>query len=236
MSGKIKRDGLIERDLCASAQLQDSHCEGRGIWTRGLETRMRLHSSTRGHGKKNANYGPQSTIRNPHSSIQNSLVVSAGISASLRPGSNPVTKRRDVARNAPPATADVKFYNLHSFVGAVPPKRGGISVSLRPGSNPVTKRRDVARNASPATADVKFYNLTSTVYIPSWALSRQNAAGSPLRSDWDRIPSQNDGTSQETLRQRPPTSNSTIYIPLWALLGSNQRPYACEAYALNQLS
>ena len=23
---------------------------------------------------------------------------------------------------------------------------------------------------------------------------------------------------------------------LWALLGSNQRPYACEAYALNQLS
>lgn len=22
----------------------------------------------------------------------------------------------------------------------------------------------------------------------------------------------------------------------WALLGSNQRPYACEAYALNQLS
>ena len=23
---------------------------------------------------------------------------------------------------------------------------------------------------------------------------------------------------------------------LWTLLGSNQRPYACEAYALNQLS
>ena len=39
-------------------------------------------------------------------------------------------------------------------------------------------------------------------------------------------------------RKRRKTNLGMEYLKkdLWTLLGSNQRPYACEAYALNQLS
>jgi hypothetical protein len=40
----------------------------------------------------------------------------------------------------------------------------------------------------------------------------------------------------EVLPRRRIANQTAQLKEVWTLLGSNQRPYACEAYALNQLS